>query len=239
MRKKLITLAALATLALTATACANSDEKSTETGSDSSVSAEDTKTENTKETEESNSEVNLEEKEQAVSQINIFLGTMGYNTSYYKQAADREKDNELLLVMSEDEDFDRVISIVRSGDLLFIETIDYENMSDTEIYDYIQATYVNAALFAQTSAVSTEPMEFLTTVDNFYSLGNGDMLFLDYPVENFLEKENISSLEEYDINADEEQNDIILKKVGDKWKIHEIFIKTYIQGAKDSGVGEL
>lgn len=238
MRKKIITLAALTTLALTTTACASSDEKSTETGNDSSVSAEETKTENTKETEESNSEVNLEEKEQAVSQLNIFLGTMGYNTSYYKQAADREKDDELLTVMSEDEDFDRVISIVRSGDVLFMEPIDHENMSDTEIYDYIQATYVNAALSAQTNATSKGNMELVTTVDNFHLLDNGDMLFLDYPVENFLEKENISSIEEYDINTDEEQNDIVLKKVGDRWKIHEAFIKTYIQGAKDSGVGE-
>lgn len=233
MRKKLITLAALATLALTATACANSDEKSTETGSDSSVSAEETKTENNKETEESNSEVNLEEKEKAVSQINLFFGTMGINTSYQKQVADREKDNELLTVMSEDEDFDKVISIVRSGDVLFMEPIDYENMSDTEIYDYIKAIYVNAGIVAQSRATSTEPMEIVTTVDNFYPLGNGDMLFFDFPVEEFLEKENISSLEEYDINTDEEQNDIILKKVGDKWKIHETFIKTYIQGAKE------
>lgn len=238
MRKKIITLAALTTLALTTTACANSDEKPTETGNDSSVSAEETRNENTKETEESNSEVNLDEKEQAVSQLNLFLGTMGYNTSYYKQAADREKDNELITAMSEDGDFDKIVSIVRSGDVLFMEPVAHENMSDTEIYEYIQSTYVNAALSAQTNATSKGNMELVTTVDNFHLLDNGDILFLDYPIENFLERESISSLEEYDINTDKEQDDVVLKKVGDKWKIHEVFIKNYIQKMKDSGVGE-
>lgn len=222
MKKKMIVLTTLATLALTTTACTQSDENTIETGDTTTNSTENTGTEN------GDVKVDVGDKEQAVSTLNLFLGTMGMNGSYQEQST-VGKDNELATIMSQNEDFDKVVSLVRSGDVVYMEPVNYENMSDNEIYDYIKANYLNAALTAQSQATSGNIEDYVVTVDDFHMLNNGDMLFLDYPVEMFLANENISSVEEYDIDTDNDKDDIVMEKVGDKWKIHEAFIKNYIE----------
>lgn len=244
MRKQLITLTTLATLALGISACSTVDENENSTAQTTSAQsnnapstpAEATQTEKSKEPEDSNTEANLEERKQAAALVNLFLGTMGANTLYNEQIIDREKDEELFDVMGENEDIKKLVSIARSGETLFMEPVDYENMSDTEIYDYIQANFRNSALYAQENATSEQPLEITVSADNFYELDNGDMVFLDYPKEEFLEKEKISSISEYDVNTDKDKTDIVLKKVGDKWKIHESFVKTYVKGMKNSDI---
>ena len=244
MRKQLITLSTLATLALGMSACSTVDENESSTAQTTSAQsnnapstpAEATQTEKSKEPEDSNTEANLEERKQAAALVNLFLGTMGANTLYNEQVIDREKDEELFDVMEENEDIKKLVSIARSGETLFMEPVDYENMSDTEIYDYIQANFRNSALYAQENATSEQPLEITVSADNFYELDNGDMVFIDYPKEEFLEKEKISSISEYDVNTDKDKTDIVLKKVGDKWKIHESFVKTYVKGMKNSDI---
>lgn len=241
-KTKLLTLSTLTILSLTIASCAapsNEEPKPAESNTVPSAGA-DSNTENIKEKEpEKGDEAvgELGEKDAAAALVNLFLGTMGANNLYSEQIIDRPKDEELYDAMELTDNKEKAVSIARSGETLYMEPVDYENMSDDEIYNYIQANFRNSGLYAMSNANKETPLEITVSVKRFHKLDNGDMLLLDYLEEKFLENEGISEISEYNIDTDKDKTDIVLRKVGEEWKVHPGFIDTYIKGMKESSDG--
>lgn len=177
------------------------------------------------------------DEQEVAAVVNLFLGTMGANTLYAEQIIDSPEDDELYNLMADDASASEIVSVARSG-ALFIEPIDAESMSDDELHRYILANFRNSALYAQTNGVSGQPLEIVVDSSMFYPADNGNAyVFIDYPVDEFLEKEGISDVNEYNVDTDVEQNDVVLTKVDGQWKIHHSTVDYYISGM-DEFIGD-